>query len=159
MREDRIDEAALALLYLEHWIEGPDNIARAWKSLGWNALERLHAKGLISNPIGKSKSITLSDKGVSLAKQAHDALFQGKEPSRTAGLLQSSRWRPARQSGSPSPEVDIPLARQLSGSAVSCQARIAAALGQLPHQPLPEARGAPSACQRSRPRSLRRWPD
>lgn len=85
MREDRIDEAVLALLYLGHWIEGPDNIARAWKSLDWNALERLHAKGLISNPIGKSKSITLSAKGVSLAKQAHDALFQGEEPSRTAG--------------------------------------------------------------------------
>ena len=61
MREDRIDKAVLALLYLGHWIEGPDNIARAWKSLDWNALERLHANGLISNPIGKSKSITLSD--------------------------------------------------------------------------------------------------
>lgn len=85
MREDRIDEAVLALLYLGHWIERHDNIARAWKSLDWSAMERLHAKGLISNPIGKSKSITLSDRGLFLGKQAHDALFQGEEPSQTAG--------------------------------------------------------------------------
>ncbi|UPT62515.1 MAG: DUF6429 family protein [Hyphomonadaceae bacterium JAD_PAG50586_4] len=84
MREDRIDEAVLALLYLGHWIEGHDKIARAWKSLDWSTMERLHAKGLISNPIGKSKSITLSDHGLSLAKQAHDALFGGEEPSRAA---------------------------------------------------------------------------
>ena len=84
MREDRIDEAVLALLYLGHWIEGHDNIARTWKSLNWSTMERLHAKGLISNPTGKSKSITLSDHGLSLAKQAHDALFGSEEPTRTA---------------------------------------------------------------------------
>lgn len=84
MREDRIDEAVLALLYLGHWIEGHDNIARTWKSLNWSTMERLHAKELISNPIGKSKSITLSDHGLSLAKQAHDALFGSEEPTRTA---------------------------------------------------------------------------
>jgi hypothetical protein len=38
MREDRIDEAVLALLYLGHWLEGHDNIARAWKSLDWSAM-------------------------------------------------------------------------------------------------------------------------
>lgn len=85
MREDRIDEAVLALLYLGHWTERPDNIARAWKSLDWSAMERLHAKGLISNPIGKSRSITLSDRGLFAAKQAYDALFQDEDSSRTAG--------------------------------------------------------------------------
>ena len=82
MREDRIDEAVLALLYLGHWLEGPDKIGRAWKSFDWSALGRLHAKGLISNPIGKSTSIMLSDEGLSLAKQAHDALFGGEDSSR-----------------------------------------------------------------------------
>ena len=75
MREDRIDEAVLALLYLGHWMEPSDNIARAWKSLDWSAMERLHEKGLISNPVGKAKSVTLSDQGLLRAKRAHAALF------------------------------------------------------------------------------------
>ena len=49
---DRIDEAVLALLYLglhDHW--------RAWKGFDWDAMGRLHEKGLISDPVGKAKSV------------------------------------------------------------------------------------------------------
>jgi DNA-binding transcriptional regulator PaaX len=38
-------------------------------------MERLHEKGLISNPVGKAKSVTLSDQGLLRAKRAHAALF------------------------------------------------------------------------------------
>ena len=42
---DKIDEAVLALLFLtrhDHW--------RAWKGFDWDALSRLHAKGMIADP-------------------------------------------------------------------------------------------------------------
>lgn len=50
--EDKIDEAALALMYLtlhDHF--------RAWKQIDWEVTNRLHEKGLICNPVGKAKSV------------------------------------------------------------------------------------------------------
>ena len=49
MDRDRIDEAVLALLYI-----GLHDQVRAWKSFDWEAMNRLHARGLISNPVGKA---------------------------------------------------------------------------------------------------------
>ena len=59
--EDIIDEMVLALLYLTSFSEGGS--VRAWKSHDWNALDRLHEKGLISDPKSKAKSILLSAEG------------------------------------------------------------------------------------------------
>jgi hypothetical protein len=42
---DKIDETVLALLYLTLHEEN-----RAWKSRDWDAMNRLHEKGFISNP-------------------------------------------------------------------------------------------------------------
>jgi hypothetical protein len=56
---DRIDETVLALLYLTLH-EG----RRAWKTFDWDSMNRLHAKGFISNPVGKAKSVALTDKGL-----------------------------------------------------------------------------------------------
>jgi len=58
---DRIDEAVLALLYL-----GLHDDHRAWKSFDWDALDRLHDKGLISNPASKAKSVVFSEDGLSV---------------------------------------------------------------------------------------------
>ena len=55
---DKIDEAVLALLYLTLH----DDV-RAWKSFDWGAMNRLHEKGFISDPIGKTKSVLLSERG------------------------------------------------------------------------------------------------
>ena len=54
----KIDDAVAALLYLNASFEkvGPYEIARAWKSLNLDALDRLHAAGLISEPRSKAKS-------------------------------------------------------------------------------------------------------
>ena len=46
---DRIDEAVLALLFL-----GRHDAVRTWKSFDWAAMERLHTKGFISDPVGKA---------------------------------------------------------------------------------------------------------
>jgi hypothetical protein len=56
---DKIDEAVLALLYL-----GRDDDIRSWKTFDWDAMDRLHAKGMISDPVGKAKSVVFSEEGL-----------------------------------------------------------------------------------------------
>ena len=48
---ERIDEAVLALLLL-----GLHDGNRVWKSFDWDAMDRLHKKGLISDPVGKANT-------------------------------------------------------------------------------------------------------
>ena len=56
---DKIDDAVLALLWLTLHDE-----RRAWKGFDWDALERLHARGLIADPVNKAKSVILTDEGL-----------------------------------------------------------------------------------------------
>jgi hypothetical protein len=73
---DRVDEAVLALLFLG--ICDRDRftgMARAWKSFDWAAMERLYQKGLIHNPVGKAKSVYLTQEGLERGQQLFDALF------------------------------------------------------------------------------------
>jgi hypothetical protein len=71
--EDRIDDAVLALLYL-----GLHEGDRAWKGFDWDALDRLHAKGLISDPRRRAKSVVFSEEGLKTAQERLLALF-GRE--------------------------------------------------------------------------------
>ena len=71
--DDRIDEAVLALLFL-----GRHEGTRAWKSFHWAAMERLHAKGLISDPVGKAKSVVFTDEGLRQAQELSRKLFERK---------------------------------------------------------------------------------
>ena len=48
---------------------------RAWKGFDWDALERLHARGLIADPVNKAKSVILTDKGLRRAEELFQALF------------------------------------------------------------------------------------
>ena len=68
--EDKIDEAVLALLQLTL-----HDGFRAWKGFDWDTLGRLHAKGFIENPVGKTKSVVLSDEGLRESKRLFEALF------------------------------------------------------------------------------------
>jgi hypothetical protein len=70
MDTDRIDEAVLALLYLT--LHGD---MRAWKSFDWDAMNRLHEKGFISDPIGKAKSVSLSERGLKESERLFNKLF------------------------------------------------------------------------------------
>jgi hypothetical protein len=74
---DKIDEAVLALLYLTSFAEGKGALAltRAWKGLDWEALDRLHKKGLISDPKKKAKSVVLSQEGRQLSEELFRRLF------------------------------------------------------------------------------------
>ena len=64
---DRIDDAVLALLYL-----GRHDGIRTWKSFDWAAMERLHTKGFISDPVNKAKSVVFTDEGL----RQSEALFR-----------------------------------------------------------------------------------
>ncbi len=72
---DKIDDAVLALLYLTSFTEGKGELARAWKGHDWDALDRLHKKGLISDPKSKSKSVVLSEDGRRLSEELFHRLF------------------------------------------------------------------------------------
>lgn len=73
---DRIDQAVLALLYL-----GLHEDRRVWKSFDWDALGRLHQKGFISDPVGKAKSVILSEEGLRESERLFEALFGEAEKS------------------------------------------------------------------------------
>ena len=68
---DLIDDAVLALLLLGLH----DEFGSVWKGFDWSALDRLHAKGMISNPRGKVKSVILSDEGRAEAERLFKKLF------------------------------------------------------------------------------------
>lgn len=67
---DRIDEAVLALLYL-----GLHSDFRAWKGFDWDAMDRLHRKGMIENPVGKAKSVVFTDDGLRRSKELFEKMF------------------------------------------------------------------------------------
>jgi hypothetical protein len=69
--EDKIDEAVLALLYLTLH----DGV-RAWKGHDWDAMDRLHQKGMIDNPVGKAKSVVLTDEGLAESERLFRKLFE-----------------------------------------------------------------------------------
>lgn len=67
---NRVDDMVLALLHLTS--SSARGIVSAWKSHDWDALDRLHEKGLISDPKTRAKSVVLSDEGAQRARE----LFQ-----------------------------------------------------------------------------------
>jgi hypothetical protein len=67
---DRIDDCVLALLLL-----GRHDGQRVWKSFDWDAMARLHEKGLISDPVGRAKSVVLTDEGLEKAERLFQQLF------------------------------------------------------------------------------------
>jgi mRNA-degrading endonuclease toxin of MazEF toxin-antitoxin module len=56
-----IDEAVLALLRLNAFDDHGQ--LRAWKTFDWDTMDRLHEKGLISDPKSKAKSVVLTEAG------------------------------------------------------------------------------------------------
>jgi len=70
LNTDRIDEAVLALLHL-----GLHDDTRAWKSFDWDVMARLHEKGLITDPVGKAKSVTFTEQGLRESERLLSALF------------------------------------------------------------------------------------
>ena len=73
MDTDKIDDAVLALLHLTSF--GDHGVIRAWKGHDWDALNRLHERGVISDPRSKAKSVVFSDEGANRAKALFEKYF------------------------------------------------------------------------------------
>jgi hypothetical protein len=74
---NKIDEAVLALLYLTRCDD--QFRAAAWKSHDWDALNRLHEKGYIDNPVSKAKSVGLTEAGKAKSEELFRKLFGKSE--------------------------------------------------------------------------------
>lgn len=68
--KNRIDEAVLALLWLNLSATGT-----AWKGFDWSAMDRLHERGLITDPVRKAKSVYLTDDGMAEGERLFRELF------------------------------------------------------------------------------------
>ena len=79
--QDQVDEMVLALLWLTVF-DKDEFGARAWKSHDWDAMDRLYAKGFISDPKSKTKSVVLSPEGLKRARELFERHFSRKQQSR-----------------------------------------------------------------------------
>ena len=87
MDDNKIDEAVLPLLYLGVFERHPMMGARAWKSFEGEAMNRLHRKGLISDPVSKARSVMLTETGLRRAAAASVGCSRRMtEPSNTTAL-------------------------------------------------------------------------
>jgi len=70
LNTDAIDEVALALLYLtlhDHNL--------AWKSFDWDVLNRLYERGLIGDPVNKTKSVIFTEEGLHESERLFERYF------------------------------------------------------------------------------------
>jgi hypothetical protein len=70
---EKIDEVVLALLYLNFHDE--HGAVRAWKSFDWDAMDRLHKMGFISDPKGKARSVLVTEEGQKVAQELFERYF------------------------------------------------------------------------------------
>jgi hypothetical protein len=66
--KDKVDELAMALMFLTTSKIGSGG--RSWRGFDAATLERLHAKGWISDPNAKGTSLMLSPEGMATAEAA-----------------------------------------------------------------------------------------
>jgi len=71
INKDKLDDTALALLYLTL-----HDGYRAWKGFDWDVLGRLHEKGMIGDPVGKVKSVVFTDEGLERAERLFKEMFE-----------------------------------------------------------------------------------
>jgi hypothetical protein len=68
--EDRVDDAVLRLLYLTL-----DRDGRASKGFDWSVMTRLHDKGMIHNPVGKAKSVLLTEEDIAESERLFREMY------------------------------------------------------------------------------------
>ena len=73
INEEKIDEVVMALLYLN--FHGDHGAVRAWKSFDWDAMDRLHKRGFISDPKSKTKSVLVTEEGEKVSKELFEKYF------------------------------------------------------------------------------------
>jgi hypothetical protein len=71
--KDKVDEVVLALLSLTMF-EDRSGLG-AWKGHDWDAMDRLHEKGYISDPRSKAKSVVVTEEGAKQARELFERHF------------------------------------------------------------------------------------
>ena len=71
--EAKVDEMTLALMYLTTFSD--QGAVRSWKGYDWDTLGRLHAAGLIDDPVGKAKSVMLTPEGEQRSRELFEKHF------------------------------------------------------------------------------------
>ncbi|NZA25890.1 hypothetical protein H0E84_05795 [Luteimonas sp. SJ-92] len=80
--QSRIDDAVLALLAAHLF-----NTNSSWKGYDFDVMNRLHEAGYIFNPVGKKKSVQLTEDGMKRGQELASRLFS------TAATDDSARHR------------------------------------------------------------------
>ena len=70
---DKVEEMSLALLHLTTFEE--HGRVRAWKGHAWEVLNRLHEHGWLGDPVGKAKSVAVTDEGARRARELFQKYF------------------------------------------------------------------------------------
>ena len=71
---NKIDEATLALLFLSMHSDG--GLARAWKGIDWEVMDRLYEKGYILDPKNIAKSVVVTKEGEEKSEELFNKLFR-----------------------------------------------------------------------------------
>jgi len=79
---DKVDDMVLALLFLTSFQRGETTCA--WKGQDWETMDRLHAKGYISDPRSKAKSVVMTDEGAVRSRELFKKYFAKPEPRASA---------------------------------------------------------------------------
>ena len=97
LNEQRIDDAVLALLYLNLYHCGV-----VWKGFDWDAMNRLHEKGLISDPVREAKSVGFSEDAEKQVpeKCSNKCSWLAKSESRSGGRITNARLPLFKECGS-----------------------------------------------------------
>lgn len=70
---DKVDAVTMALLKLTSFTE--HGITRSWKGHNWDVMNRLYEKGWIQDPVGKAKSVVLTEEGIRQAETLFEKHF------------------------------------------------------------------------------------
>lgn len=69
----KVDELTLALMFLTSFSDGGGT--RSWKGYDWEVMNRLHEAGYISGPVGKAKSVRLTEEGEKRSRELFEKHF------------------------------------------------------------------------------------
>jgi hypothetical protein len=74
--QEKVEQTVLALLYLTSF---KDKFGlRTWKGYDWQVMNVLHAKGYISNPATKAKSVAFTEEGAKKSRELFENIFAMK---------------------------------------------------------------------------------
>jgi len=65
---------------------------RAWKGIDWDLLDVMHQRGWIGNPVGKAKSVQMTESGLSVAQTVQAQYLQAEPSLEDLLVLEEGMW-------------------------------------------------------------------